>query len=578
MNIHSKEILYVSNDKYADAKFFAFKIDTTKYNANYAAGYSGIVNGTYTSLANETITIDWGDGSTTSVSDGVFSAATNTHTYANPGTYIITINSTGGYPKFNFETSFTSTYRKILTEVLTPFPVCYNTNGTVVTEYSRVFCGCSSLTAINKNLFKNNPDITSFWICFSSCTALTEIPKDLFKYNTAATNFQSCFEICSAITEVPKDLFRTNTAATNFQSCFSGCSNLVNVPSDIFKYNTNASNFYACFMSDRKLQTPVINIVRDSFYDVGRTNLTLDEFFYGCNLITTQITEEYIDMYYSVVGSLRYLCSGWLLSSIPEHIFDKYTENTSFLRVFANCTLITSIPEDIFRYNTKVTDFGSCFFGTRISSVPENLFRYNIEGKDFSNMFYNCSNLTTVPQNLFRYNTEATTFASLFGNGGFTTIPVDLFRYNTKVTNFGSTFYNCRNLTTVPADIFRYNTLATYFRSTFQSCTNLTTIPENLFTYNVRGYNFESCFESCNKLQLISNLFGTDYANRFSYASFSGGRMFYRTSFTGTQGTAPPMWNYTYRYGQSHSKTFGGAGNSATSLSNYASIPSNWIN
>ena len=51
---------------------------------------------------------------------------------------------------------------------------------------------------------------------------------------------------------------------------------------------------------------------------------------------------------------------------------------------------------------------------------------------------------------------------------------------------------------------------------------------------------------------------------------------FDRTSFTGTQGTAPALWSATMNASSTKTTCFGGAGNSATSLTNYASIPAAW--
>ena len=51
---------------------------------------------------------------------------------------------------------------------------------------------------------------------------------------------------------------------------------------------------------------------------------------------------------------------------------------------------------------------------------------------------------------------------------------------------------------------------------------------------------------------------------------------FYRTSFTGTQGTAPALWSATMNASSIKTSCFGGTGNSATSLTNYADIPAAW--
>jgi len=52
---------------------------------------------------------------------------------------------------------------------------------------------------------------------------------------------------------------------------------------------------------------------------------------------------------------------------------------------------------------------------------------------------------------------------------------------------------------------------------------------------------------------------------------------FYRTSFTGTQGEAPKMWDCTFNGTINSSYCYAGSGNSITSLSNYGDITSDWI-
>lgn len=46
---------------------------------------------------------------------------------------------------------------------------------------------------------------------------------------------------------------------------------------------------------------------------------------------------------------------------------------------------------------------------------------------------------------------------------------------------------------------------------------------------------------------------------------------------TGTQGTAPELWNCSFGSGTpTKTACYGGVGNSGTSLDNYADIPSDW--
>ena len=177
----------------------------------------------------------------------------------------------------------------------------------------------------------------------------------------------------------------------------------------------------------------------------------------------------------------------------------------------------------------------------------------------FYQTFYNCSSLTSIPTDLFRYNTLV------------------------SISGFYQTFYGCSSLTSIPTDLFRHNTLVSTsgFFGTFYGCTNLTSIPADLFRYNVNvsTNGFYQTFYDCTKLQLNKWIFfasgeeGTRFLNKVS--TFY--RCFYRTSFTGTQGEAPELWNCDFGT-ETPTKTgcFEGSGNSLTSLSNYNDIPNDW--
>jgi hypothetical protein len=90
-------------------------------------------------------------------------------------------------------------------------------------------------------------------------------------------------------------------------------------------------------------------------------------------------------------------------------------------------------------------------------------------------------------------------------------------------------------------------------------------------------------FDNCPKLQQVANLFcdeATEKLTRFATAtSLRFTRMFTRNTFTGSQGTAPELWAYTFGFTPTSTNTqncWSGSGNSATSLTNYASIPTAW--
>lgn len=192
--------------------------------------------------------------------------------------------------------------------------------------------------------------------------------------------------------------------------------------------------------------------------------------------------------------------------------------------------------------------------------------------------FWGCINLTKLSSHIKRLShlTSANYMflncTSLVGS-----IPIDMFRRSTGITGFDETFYGCSGLTgSIPTDLFRYNTNVTTFASAFINCNKLTAIPSDLFRYNTLVLSFKQSFYGCNKLQLVQDMFYTagDEATRFLNQSVDFTECFKRTSFTGTQGTAPDLWNCDFGTGTPiKSYCFEGAGNSTTSLTNYSDIP-----
>lgn len=152
----------------------------------------------------------------------------------------------------------------------------------------------------------------------------------------------------------------------------------------------------------------------------------------------------------------------------------------------------------------------------------------------------------------------------------------------TSLTDLSYLFNNCTSLTTINTGLFDNCTNVLSFVNTFNACTSLPTIPTNLFKYNTEVTTFENTFGACVNLQLNSNIFFGIGEESTRFASLTGScdfsNCFYRNSFTGTQGSAPNLWDCTFGNGYVSYFCFSGDGNSLSSLDNYASIPSSWIN
>jgi hypothetical protein len=284
--------------------------------------------------------------------------------------------------------------------------------------------------------------------------------------------------------------------------------------------------------------------------------------FSGCSALNTIISlgtmASLTNVYRTNTSGLFQNCTS--ITSIPSGMFNGCPAITDFSYAFYMCNnaALTSIPVDLFRYNTAVTSFAYTFgVCNKITSLNSSLFQYNTLVTSFERTFYSCFALTAIPIDLFRYNIAATTFSYTFGGGGtgclfITSIPIDLFRYNIAAISFAYTFQNCSGLTSIPTDLFRYNTVATAFNGTFNGCV---------------------------KAQYNINIFyaAGEEGTRFLNKSVTFGACFSRSTFSGVQGTAPDLWNCNFGTGTpTRTNCYSGAGNSLTSLTNYADIPTVW--
>lgn len=219
---------------------------------------------------------------------------------------------------------------------------------------------------------------------------------------------------------------------------------------------------------------------------------------------------------------------------------------------------------------------------TQIKSVDYSevkWFRGDNEQGDFRELF-RASGVITVAGNLFKYNNNATDFRQIFYNASsLISVPEDIFKSNAVASNFTTTFYYCRGLISIPSGLFKYNINASTFNGCFNSCNAIQEIPAGIFANNTSATTFTDVFRGCSSARLNSRIFSAigDKGNRFANVTPTFSNAFSRSSYSGSvAGTAPDLWNYTFNGTPTTTGCFGGNGNSATSLTNYADIPEDW--
>ena len=132
---------------------------------------------------------------------------------------------------------------------------------TIVTNYSGMFSGCTSLTSINLSTFDTSAAINMSSM-FNNCSALTTLNLSIF--DTAnVTNMSSMFNGCINLTKL--DLSNFNTAkVTNMSSMFNGCEKLESLNIDGF--NTNrVSDMSSMFRGCESLETINATELKTSF-------------------------------------------------------------------------------------------------------------------------------------------------------------------------------------------------------------------------------------------------------------------------------------------------------------------------
>ena len=240
-------------------------------------------------------------------------------------------------------------------------------------------------------------------------------------------------------------------------------------------------------------------------------------------------------------------------------------------------SLLTSLPNDLFQYGGSIKELVHTFDHSSLVSVPEDLFNGLSKVTKAVYLFAYNNNLTTLPANLFNGIPEVTDLRNCLSNcTALTSVPEGLFDGVTKVTDLSSMFSYCTSLTSVPAGLFSGMTKVKSLSSLFGYCSALTSIPAGLFSEQVNVTDFRYCFRRVPASAIHANIFcdeATEKTTRFANVTPNFSNCF--EGLTGeVAGTAPALWEYTYKAEPTKSKCFNG--NSTTTLSNYEDIPTEW--
>ena len=253
------------------------------------------------------------------------------------------------------------------------------------------------------------------------------------------------------------------------------------------------------------------------------------------------------------------------------------------IRIFISQNISHNVIDPVFRMQVETTSMDESITIPHLNDFVYNyVINYGDGSGDKTVNTYDNPNCTHVFTNVGTYDISISGICETIFVNNDGTLKLQLKKIlswgniNLKVLNF----YGCSNLNELCGNGQGLSKVVN-FASTFYDCTSLTTIPTDLFRYNVNvsSYGFYQTFFGCNKLQLNQWIFYADgeQSTRFLNKSVNFEGCFYKSTFNGTQGTAPDLWNCNFGTGTPvKTGCFGGGGNSATSLSNYVSILAAW--
>ena len=382
------------------------------------------------------ITIDWGDGTNSTVTNTYITNTTHTYT---PGTG--TPCPSLGYTTFKIRVYFTGTGVSVLDNCnILSILLSGSTTGTQICHVLEAYYGDSTQNSTVINFYSSigNPGIsiysnlqfikcpatvswTSYLTAFQSCYSLVKVVMPTSNPNNASMN--QIFFLCHSLLEVT---LPSNVNITAFENAFQNCYNLrsVTLPATMNSLTSMSLSFFYCY-NLRSITIPSINNVN-----------TLSSAFQNCFQL------EWVKF-----------------TSMPT-----VASSINMTNTFNTCYNLQNVYFPATGTATSTYNFGSTFgYSKQLKNI---VFPSNINVSNFTQTFYECSSLISC------------------------IFPTSI----TACTSFQNTFYSCTSLLkiTLPTGA---PTAANNFDSTFFSCAKLQeiTIPSG-YIFSSMNSTFSSCY------------------------------------------------------------------------------------
>ena len=347
--------------------------------------------------------------------------------------------------KVVFDASFKD-FRSTITDgwfyglsALTTIEGLENLNTSEVTNMSKMFEGCSSLTSLNLSNF-NTSKVRNMGSMFSGCSGLKEF--NVSNFNTSAVwNMSEMFYGCSGLMSLNVSNFNTS-AVTDMRYMFYGCSGLTSL---------NVSNFNTSKVTDmRGMFTNCSGLKAILNLNTWRCERSQD-MFKGCTQLNGAVKYDESKLDVTMANpTTGYFTDpnrkieAYVLQSKDQHTLTFYYDNNRRLR--------SSFTWDIDEKNNWSLPAWAGTYKSPNNAVTKVVFDASF--KDFrptttKGWFYRLSELTTI-EGLENLNTSAVTDMSTMFSDCSSLTSLNLSNFNTSaVTNMSEMFSYCSGLKTI---------------------------------------------------------------------------------------------------------------------------------
>ncbi len=338
------------------------------------------------------------------------------------------------------------------------------------------------------------PTTTNSW--FSYLKALTTI-EGLENLNTSkVTDMSKMFYNCSSLTSLNLSNFNTS-AVTDMSEMFSGCSDLKTIfNTQTWRCEQSQDMFYGCTQlrgavkhDSRKVDVTMANFETGYFRDPNKKYLDA--------YVLQSEDQHTLTFYYDNNRKLR---SGkiWDIdvkssSSVPAWAGTNESSNNVVTKVVFDASFKDFLP-----FTTN-----SWFSHLKALTTIEGLENLNTSAvTNMSEMFSGCYGLKEL--NVSNFNTSAVTNMSEMFSGCYGLKELNVSSFNTsKVTDMSEMFSGCSGLTELNVSSFNTSEV-TNMSSMFSRCSRLTSL--NLSNFNTSEvWNMDYVFFDCSGLKTIFN-------------------------------------------------------------------------